>query len=87
MFKNVYKDDNGHKICTSQTTAYYDSMVDIISTRIRDGEPKYILEGAGNFVIVADDCGILSVDIEVKIWNKDYNDVKESLKKAKIDFL
>ena len=87
MFKNVYKDYSGHKICTPQTTAYYDSMVDIISMRIRDGEPKYILDGAGNFVIAADDCGIFSLDIEVKIWNKDYNDVKAALKKAKIDFL
>lgn len=43
--------------------AYYDASVDIISIRIRNGKPKHVIEGTGNFVIFADDNRIWAIDI------------------------
>ena len=61
---------------------YYDSGVDVVSIRLRDGEPKYVIEGSGNFVIFADDLGVWSVDLEVKKWGGEHGDVVRKMKMA-----
>ncbi|MEM0463185.1 MAG: hypothetical protein QXS00_04895 [Pyrobaculum sp.] len=91
VVKNIYDNvatntvDVGQRICIVSTTAYYDTSVEVISVRIREGEPKYIVEGSGNFAIFADDGGIWAVDLEVKRWSGDYNEVVEALRKARVE--
>lgn len=90
--KNIYNNiatnviDTGQRIYIIPTvTAYYDTSVEVISVRIRNGELKYVVEGSGNFVIFADDDGVWAVDLEVKKWRGDYKEVVETLKKARVE--
>lgn len=62
--------------------AHYDSSVDVVSIRIRDGSAKYVIEGRGNFVIFADDNGVWCIDLEVKQWGEDYGKIAELFKKV-----
>ncbi len=52
-------------------TAHYDTSVEIVSMRLRDGgEPKYVVEGSGHFAIFADENGVWGgVDLEVVKWD------------------
>ncbi|AAL62761.1 MULTISPECIES: hypothetical protein [Pyrobaculum] len=92
IVKNVYDNiatnavETGQRIyIISTAAAYYDTSVEVISVRIRNGEPKYVVEGSGNFVIFADDDGIWAVDLEVKRWRGDYKKVVEALRKARVE--
>jgi hypothetical protein len=49
----------------------YDTRADVLSIRLRDGEPKYVLVGRGTFVVFADDRGVWAVDLEAESWDAD----------------
>ena len=65
--------------------AYYDASVEVVSIRFRDGEAKYVIEGAGNFAILADEHGIWGVDLEVKRWVGNYREVVDVFRRIKVD--
>jgi len=62
----------------------YDRRADVLSIRLRDGQPKYVAVGRGTFVIFADDGGIWGIDLEAESW--DSQDM-ETFKKMKIEIL
>ena len=62
--------------------AYYDVSVEVVSIRLRDGEPKHVIEGTGNFTIFADEHGIWGIDIEVKRWLGDHEVVAKELSRS-----
>ena len=62
--------------------AYYDASVDVVSIRFRDGEPKHVIEGFGNFTIFADEHGVWGIDIEVKRWIGDHEVVVKELSRS-----
>lgn len=90
--KNIYTNFftnavNSHQciFIVAPIKAHYDTSAEAISVRIRDGRPKYIVEGSGNFVISADDSGIWALDLEIKRWKEDYREIVEILRKAHVD--
>ncbi|WP_229657641.1 hypothetical protein [Thermocladium modestius] len=66
-------------------TAHYDTSVEIVSMRLRDGEPKYVVEGSGHFAIFADENGVWGVDLEVVKWDGDYGEVINALSRAGVE--
>ena len=62
--------------------ATYDRRADVLSIRLRDGQPKYVVVGKGNFVIFADDDGIWQIDLEAESWDTNPDKL---FKKMKID--
>jgi uncharacterized protein YuzE len=53
----------------------YDSRADVLTIRMREGEPKYVVVDRGTFVIFADDAGIWGVDLEAESWDQDVDDI------------
>ncbi len=53
----------------------YDRRADVLSIRLRDGDPKYVVVGRGTFVLYADDGGIWAVDFEAEGWDVDVDGV------------
>jgi hypothetical protein len=49
----------------------YDRRADVLSIRLRDGEPEYVLVGRGTFVVFADDRGVWAIDLEAESWDAD----------------
>jgi uncharacterized protein YuzE len=64
--------------------ATYDRRADVLSVRMRKGEPKHVVVGRGTFVIFADDEGIWGIDIEAESWDQN---IDEILKKIKVNVI
>jgi len=54
-----------------QVAARHDKRADVLSIRLRDGDPKYVVVGRGTFVLYADEGGIWAVDLEAERWDVD----------------
>ncbi len=74
---------NGPAVAPPAVKAYYDMRAEVVAVRIREGEPKYVAVGRGNFVIYGDDRGVWAVELEVKEWEG--VDAVGKLKKAGVE--
>jgi len=61
-----------------QIAVRYDRRADVLSIRLRDGDPKYVVVGRGTFVLYADEGGIWAVDLEAERWDVDVDEVFSS---------
>ena len=65
----------------------YDRRADALSVRTRDGQPKYVVVGKGNFVIFADDDGIWQIDLEAESWDANPDRVFKKMKIHVTDYI
>lgn len=52
-------------------SATYDRVAEVLSVKIRNGEPKYVITGSGTIVIYADERGIYAIDFEAVSWDRE----------------
>ena len=60
--------------------ATYDRRADVLSVKVRDGQPKYVAVGRGTFAIFADDEGIWQIDLEAENWDTDIDKIFKKIK-------
>ena len=53
----------------------YDRRADVLSIRLRDDGPKYVVVNRGTFMLYADEGGFWAVDFEAEGWDVDVDEV------------